>query len=116
MEDKIEYVGNRSELPPGFAMIIPKGLYVPPKEPWFKVWNEYNYWHLKIKMPGYPKWLDKLLKPLCKYGLHRWVGTFGFCQYSWSADTRPGSFEVKREHNFRCARCKKNKSIPATDH
>jgi hypothetical protein len=117
--DEIQYVGNRKDLPEGFAMIIPKGPYVPPKEPWFKAYREYGYWHMRFKIPPYPKWLDRALKPLCKYGWHRWIGTFGFMQYSYPAwppypDKKTTSREVKQEHHFRCARCGKNKSVPIT--
>ena len=109
--ENIEYLGNRSNLPEGFGMIIPQGPYRPPKEPFFKLWREFGYWHFKIRIPRYPKWLDRLLKPLCKHGLHRWIGTFGFKQYSykWGDAT---SWEIKNEHNFQCARCKKTKSVP----
>jgi len=91
-----------------FAIMIPQGPYVPPKEPFFKIWKEYSYWHLKIKMPRYPKCLDRAFKPLCKYGWHRWVGTYGFAQY-WYGDIDGIGERMIKEHNFRCARCKQNK-------
>lgn len=111
--DDVKYVGSRKNLPEGFAMIIPQGPFRPPKKPWFKVWKEYDYWHMKVRMPGYPKWLDKMLRPLCRYGLHRWVGTFSIIQYSYGPP-KTTNWEVKREQNFSCSRCKKTKTKPQT--
>jgi hypothetical protein len=107
--DEIEYVGNRGVLPEGYTIMVSNGFKLPPK-PRFKIWKEYGHWHIKIKIPGYPKWLDKLLKPLCRHGWHRWLPTIGFRQYSYGPETVT-TWTAERKENFICARCKKNKTV-----
>lgn len=95
-----------------FGMMLPMIPFTEPPEPFFKMWKEYGYWHLKIRIPKYPRLLDRLLRPLCKHGWHRWVGTYGFAQYQYAEypSTEKGTTRVKQQ-NFKCARCKKTKTV-----
>ena len=95
-------------------MLIPKEAVKFKKPPFFKAWNQFGYWHFKIRKPRYPKLLDKILRPLCRVGLHRWKATYGHISYSiWQYNTPDAKVsDEKREQNYQCARCKKTKVIP----
>lgn len=112
--DNITNAGTKVHLPENFAMMIPKEALKFKKPPFFKAWSQFGYWHFKIRKPRYPKLLDKILRPLCRFGLHRWKGTYGYISYSiWQYDTPDAKVsDEKQEDNFQCARCKKTKTTP----
>jgi Prophage protein (DUF1660) len=56
------------------------------------------------KLPDY-RWIDRLLRPLCYVGLHRWKGYFGFSTYSIGGNDSP----PYSEQIYKCPRCKKFK-------
>lgn len=79
-----------------FGLMIPSPFEPPPRR---------RYITIKIPVPAYPKWLDKLLKPLCKYGIHHYRCLYTFYQYGNTSS--PFGEDV-----YRCSRCKKTKCKP----
>lgn len=61
-------------------------------------------WFKKIR--SY-KWVDSLLRSLCRIGIHRWKATYQYVSYS--NGTNYGSFKV--ESHYQCVRCKNKKTI-----
>lgn len=59
------------------------------------------------KLPNY-KWIDRMLRPLCYIGLHRWKPTYEYSSYSFGpgAESKP----LTREQHYSCTRCRKNKT------
>lgn len=141
--ENIEYRGNRDKLPEGFAMIIPKGPFVPYKPPPISIWKKVVCFLIGHKWgsagvswvgPGFPrkckrckkeKWfdrpnfrmrlaqwidktLDKIWKPLCTIGLHRWKSHYGYRSFSFGGDN-PAP-EV-RQHIYKCSCCKETKTV-----
>jgi len=92
-----------------FAIMIPQQAFKPVKPRKFKPHDPDG-----IGLPRYrfPKWLDKLLKPFCQIGLHRWVGTYAFTSFTIADYGKPGSKSTNpvTEQHYACARCKKHKT------
>lgn len=108
MSDDIEYISY----PKNFGMMIPKEAYKPPKRSFIKIGKEYGYWSIKIRIPRYPKLLDKLLRPLCKLDWHRWTGGYGFKSYKIAEENgHTRQWELNNETHTKCARCGKTKII-----
>lgn len=54
------------------------------------------------------KTLDKLWKPLCKVGVHRWKSHFGFQSFSFgSGESQP----TIKQAVYKCSCCKKTKTV-----
>lgn len=66
------------------------------KQKWFK------------KLPNY-KWVDRLLRPLCFIGFHRWKATYGYSSYCYGHNC--SSSPMTSEQNYSCARCKAKKTV-----
>lgn len=108
-EENIEYIDYRKN----FAMMIPKEALKFKRPPLIKITSEWGYWKISIKKPSYPELLDRLLRPLCKLGGHRWKATYGYTGFKiWQYDSPDSNIsDVKKEENYQCARCKKTKTV-----
>lgn len=113
--EEINYRGSRKELPEGFrnfGMIIPQEVVKERKQPFIRIYKKFGYWYIKIRALRYPRLLDKILRPLCKYDWHRWIGLYGSSSYTISPDPQYIHQDIAvRQIIYQCARCKKTKSV-----
>lgn len=119
-----------------YAMMIPKGPYREPKKSDTKKWlcrligHRWEIYMISTTNKGMPhrckrcekitsvqwpfklnrflwKCADRIFRPFCFLGWHRWKATFRSESFSYGS---PGG-ERHAEENYQCARCPKRKTI-----
>lgn len=100
--------GQPADFMTNFGMVIPTG-----KIPIGNRTVKKKFW-IRVRVL-YPNWLDWLLKPICRIGGHRWVGTYRFLSYEpfehWKEDPST-PVKIRTEQHYQCARCKEKKQGP----
>lgn len=72
-------------------------------------WLNYNHWRKRLSrfILRAKKQVDKILRPLCFFGWHRWKGTFRYSSWSYGSSSR----EKNEEDHYKCVRCAENKIV-----
>ena len=75
-----------------------------------KRWLNYNHWRKKLSRfySGFMKTVDVVLRPLCKFGWHRWKGTYRTSSFSYGPG---GGQRHPDEQHYTCARCNSHKTV-----